>query len=257
MRLGIGLGLVFAISACVYSAPQSSQPLPSVQSADAYYIGLCEARASALKTDPAAAQADAFEPAIAWLNEQCMALGFDMQPAATAQQTETFGPLTTFIGKAYKGESTGDSAEKITDFQYWSWALGGTAILIQHVIADGSYGGDTYIYKDAETGKLVYVYITNMGFRTFSEIQFQPDGSYTTQEAVTGHASITSVRSTTRINADGTSVMTSQYLDNGTWVPGAGFNYAPTEEPMPDFKAKGVTPEAPAAPEEPIEPTTP
>lgn len=242
IRSGLAIALALCMSACIYEGPSSSAPLGPV-SADSYYQGLCEARAEALQSEADATVADGFEPAIDWLTEQCTALGFDMTSGPTEAQTETFGTLTQYIGNAYKGISNGDGEEPITDFQYWSWALGGTAILIEHVIADGSYGGDTYVYKDAKSGKLVYVYITNAGYRSEGEIQLLADGGFAAEETVTGHDTITRVRSTSIPKEDGTTVMTSQYLDAGTWVPGAGFTYSKTDEPLPVLKAKVKAPD--------------
>lgn len=155
-------------------------------------------------------------------------------PRPTALQTETFGPLTGFIGKSFKGYPSGENEPY--DLQKWEWALGGTSILIRHAMEDGSYGGDTYVYKDAASGDLVYVYITNAGFRTEGVMTVNEDGSFTAVEDVLGHATITQVSSTSRLNADGTTTMTSQYLKDGEWTDGHSFNYAATKEPLPTLK---------------------
>ncbi len=159
------------------------------------------------------------------------------QPAPTVQQVETFGPLANLVGKSFRGAPADGSTEPNPDTQTWEWALGGTAILIKHALADGAYGGDTYVYKDAKTGDLAYVYITNAGFRTEGVMFVNDDGSYTAEEAVEGHPSITKVRSTSVLNDDGTSVVTSEYLDNGEWKAGHAFIYSPTNETLPQLKA--------------------
>lgn len=159
------------------------------------------------------------------------------QPAPTELQVTTFGPLIDYIGGTYRGVPGEASSEALVDFQHWEWALGGTAIKISHAIEDGSYGGDTYIYKDAASGDLVYVYITNAGFRTEGIIVLNADGSYTAEEDVKGHATITKVRSTSRLNDDGSSTMTSEYLDAGEWVPGHNFVYTATDADLPQLKA--------------------
>ena len=152
----------------------------------------------------------------------------------TAKQIETFGELTQFVGKSFKGYPAGENEPY--DVQKWEWALGGTSILIRHAMADGSYGGDTYVYKDAASGDLTYVYITNAGFRTEGVMTVNEDGSFTAIEDVLGHETITQVSSTSRLNDDGTTTMTSQYLKDGEWTDDHSFNYAPTTEALPVIK---------------------
>ena len=160
----------------------------------------------------------------------------------TPLQVETFGALTDLVGKRFRGAPADGSTEPNPDTQSWEWALGGSAILIKHALADGSYGGDTYVYKDARTEDLVYVYITNAGFRTEGVMVVNDDGSFTAEEAVEGHPTITKVRSTSTLNADGTSSMTSEYFDGGTWKAGHAFIYSPTDEPLPRLKAPMAPP---------------
>ena len=162
----------------------------------------------------------------------------------TPEQRETFGSLTELIGKRFRGAPADGSTEPNPDTQSWEWALGGSAILIKHALADGSYGGDTYVYKDAQSEDLVYVYITNAGFRTEGVMVVNEDGSYTAEEAVEGHPTITKVRSTSTLNEDGTSSMTSEYLDAGEWKPGHAFIYSPTNDPLPKLKAAMPPPPA-------------
>ena len=153
-------------------------------------------------------------------------------PPSPAQR-EIFGPLADFVGQRFKGVPTGESTEINPDYQSWHWALGGSAILIKHAIDDGAYGGDTYVYKDARAGGLVYVYVTNAGFRTEGTMTLHDDGSYTAEEAVLGHDTITMVRSTSRKNADGTLTTTSELLENGEWRAGHSFTYSATTEHIP------------------------
>ncbi|MEM8616900.1 MAG: hypothetical protein AAGF20_08185 [Pseudomonadota bacterium] len=160
---------------------------------------------------------------------------------ATPLQRETFGALVNYIGKTLRGEPSADSGERKADIQQWSWALGGTAIKISHALEDGSYGGDTYVYKDAESGDLVYVYITNAGFRTEGVILLNEDGSYSAEEAVNGHPTITKVRSTSKLNEDGSSAMQSEYLDDGEWKPGHSFTYVRTDQPLPRLSVPAPT----------------
>ncbi|GAB5459746.1 MAG: hypothetical protein Hens3KO_27760 [Henriciella sp.] len=156
----------------------------------------------------------------------------------TAFQTEAFDALIPLIGKTFRGTPVTDDENAPADIQKWSWALGGNAILIQHAIEDGSYGGDSYVYKDAATGGLVYVYITSAGFRTEGTITVAEDGSFTAEEDVKGHPSITKVRSTSHLDIDGPGTMTSEYLDNGVWVQGHAFDYLATDEALPLIKVQ-------------------
>ena len=165
-----------------------------------------------------------------------------MENTPTELQLETVGSLSSLVGSRLRGTPTDGSTERAADVQQWEWALGGTAILIQHALEDGSYGGDTYVYKDAATGELVYVYITNAGFRTEGVMRVNEDGSFTAEEDVSGHESITKVRSTSVINEDGPTSMTSEYLSDGEWVPGHAFTYVPTDQPLPSLTPK--TPDA-------------
>lgn len=157
---------------------------------------------------------------------------------ATDAQRETFGPLADLPGQRFRGVPTDGSSERQDDFQQWQWALGGAAILIRHALADGSYGGDTYVYKDSESENLVYVYITNAGFRTEGVISINEDGSFAAEEDVAGHPSIKKVRSTSTFGDDGKIYMTSEYLDGGNWVTGHSFTYEQTLQDLPALIAK-------------------
>ena len=172
----------------------------------------------------------------------CIGGGEEHLKAYRPLNKETFGALASLVGLRLRGTPEDGSSERAPDIQQWEWALGGTAILIRHALEDGSYGGDTYVYKDAASGDLVYVYITNAGFRTEGVIQLNDDASYTAEEDVAGHPTITKVRSTSVINGDGSTNMSSQYFDGGEWVPGHAFTYVPTDKPLPRLSAK--TPKA-------------
>jgi hypothetical protein len=144
---------------------------------------------------------------------------------------ETFGALLDMVGMCYRGIPVGGSTERKPDIQHWQWALGDTAILIRHALEDGSYGGDTYIYKDAESGKLVYVYITNAGFRTEGVIELSDDSGFTAEEAVTGHPTITKVRSISSFKDDGSIHVASELFEDGQWGAGHAFTYNRTSTP--------------------------
>lgn len=153
----------------------------------------------------------------------------------TEQQKADFGTLAQYVGQTFKGAPTAQSDEASVDTQKWEWALGGKAILIRHALADGSYGGDTYVYKDAKSGALTYVYITNAGFHTVGEMTPTENG-WIAEEAVTGHDTITRVRSTSVVDEAGVWTMTSEVLTSGEWQPGHAFEYVPTSDPLPVLK---------------------
>ena len=150
--------------------------------------------------------------------------------------------MADMVGRRFKGSPASGSTEPLIDYQSWEWALGGTAILIRHVLSDGSYGVDTYVYRNAETGALDYVYITNSGFRTEGSFTLADDGSWIAEEDVIGQGDITKVRSTGRILPDGSTETVSEYLKGGQWVPGHSFRYEETSEAMPRLKAPSRTP---------------
>ena len=165
------------------------------------------------------------------------ALGAIAQRSAppTDKQIADFGNLANYVGLTMKGAPTEQSDEQFTDVQKWEWALGGDAILIRHALEDGSYGGDTYVYKDAKTDNLTYVYITNAGFHTVGEM-VPTDNGWIAEEDVIGHAEITKVRSTSIVHEDKSTSMTSEYLKAGEWVPGHAFEYQVTDDPLPALK---------------------
>jgi len=146
---------------------------------------------------------------------------------------DKFGPLAALIGRCYKGTPTGESVEQIADIQYWSTALGGAAITIEHALEDGSYGGISYVYPKARSDDFTYIYITNTGFHTQGTIILDSDGSFTASETVDGHPTITEVRSATQFDESGLTSMTSKFLDDGIWKPGPGFTHEVTTQAFP------------------------
>lgn len=155
--------------------------------------------------------------------------------APTVQQRADFGTLADFVGKTLTGSPSAGSSEQFTDVQTWEWTLGGKAILIRHALADGSYGGHTYVYKDQASEMLKYVYVTNSGFHTVGDMS-STDTGWVAEEAVSGHDGITRVRSTSTLHEDGSTTMTSEYLKDGEWVDGHGFEYTETNDPLPALK---------------------
>ena len=171
--------------------------------------------------DPVEVRADSFERGV----------------SPSAKQIEDFGSLAGYVGMTMTGSPTAESDEQFTDVQTWEWALGGKAILIRHALEDGSYGGDTYVYKDAKSEQLTYVYITNAGFHTVGEMTPTENG-WIAEEAVTGHPEITKVRSISIVHEDRSTSMTSEYFKAGKWVPGTAFEYKATNDPLPALKSE-------------------
>ncbi|WP_370172186.1 MULTISPECIES: hypothetical protein [Hyphomonas] len=148
-----------------------------------------------------------------------------------------FGMLASLVGTRWYGEP-GD-ADKVqgqpADYSEWNWDLGGSVLVNRHVLADGSYGGVTYVQKNRASGQLDYVYITSAGFRTSGSFTLNDDGSWTAYETVTGLNDIIGVRSTGRLTEDGALVSVSEFETRDGWKPGHEFRYEPTIEPMPEL----------------------
>lgn len=157
----------------------------------------------------------------------------------TAWQKETFGSLAELVGKTFLGGPGGDSSEQTADVQYWSWAVGGSVLSITHALEDGSYGGETLVYRDNSTDGLAYVYVTDGGFMTQGSFTLDDEGGWVAEEEVTGHPTITKVRSTGVMKETGELVSTSEYFQNGEWVAGNNFTYREVVGRRPEFDAPG------------------
>lgn len=156
-------------------------------------------------------------------------------PAATARQADIFGPLADLAGTRWYAVPAEGSTEAVGDLQHWYWEFGGNVLAQRHGLEDGSYGGVTYIYPNGETGALDFVYVTSGGFHTVGGFEVNEDGSWTAIEDVTGHDTITKVRSTGRIDPEGTLHTRSEYLKSGEWIAGHAFTGMPTDRPVPDI----------------------
>lgn len=148
-----------------------------------------------------------------------------------------FGMLASLVGTRWYGEPGEADKEhgQPADYSEWFWDLGGSVLVNRHVLADGSYGGVTYVQKNKASGELDYVYITSAGFRTSGSFTLNDDGSWTAYEAVTGLKDIIGVRSTGRMTEDGALVSVSEFETRDGWKPGHEFRYERTAEPMPDL----------------------
>lgn len=151
--------------------------------------------------------------------------------APTDWQRATFGALADLAGKGYRGEGINPDGSTFTDHQVWEWALSGHVLRCTHALGDGSYGGETLIYPDAQGG-LAYVYVTIAGFRTEGTMSLAPDGGWVAMEAVTGHPTITRVRSTGRIEPDASLTSTAEFEQDGAFVPGHSFTYRQIDPPF-------------------------
>lgn len=149
-----------------------------------------------------------------------------------------FGALETLVGKTWRSVPVGEGEGGPADVSRWSRDLGGRVLVNRHVLEDGSYGGVTYVYENAQTGSLDYVYVTSGGFHTSGSFELGEDGSWTAEEEVTGHETITRVRSTGRITPDGQMAMTSEYFANGEWMPGRNVVYGPTSQALPELSGR-------------------
>ncbi|MEO1964249.1 hypothetical protein [Hyphomonas sp.] len=157
-----------------------------------------------------------------------------------------FGVLADLAGTRWRGEPGDADREhgQPADYFEWDWDLGGSVLVNRHVLEDGSYGGVTYVQLSRTPGVLDYVYITSANFRTSGTFTLNPDGSWIAEEEVKGLPHILKVRSTGRINADGTLSSVSEFLgDDGEWGPGHAFTYSPTDQPLPDLMPAGKAPE--------------
>jgi len=160
-------------------------------------------------------------------------------PAApTAAQAAAFGALSGLAGKTWRSEAAAGTDGGPADISRWGWDLGGRVMVNRHALEDGSYGGVTYVYENGQTGSLDYVYVTSAGFHTTGSFELGDDGSWTAEEAVTGHDTITRVRSTGRLTADGQMSMTSEYFAKGEWSPGRDVIYVPVDAKIPEITGK-------------------
>lgn len=144
-------------------------------------------------------------------------------PAAEARAEDPFRPLYPLIGRTWRG--TNITQEGVEDVVRWEWAVGGHAVRAVHAVNGGVYGGETLVFADRDTGRLIFHYFTSGGFHTTGEIVPAADGSLEIAEAVHGVDGLESLRSTMRINADGTYETRGLVERDGAWEPFGGFDY--------------------------------
>ncbi|MFO1501657.1 MAG: hypothetical protein U1G07_25300 [Verrucomicrobiota bacterium] len=138
-------------------------------------------------------------------------------------------PLRPLLDKIWKGEFKNAKPEQpVVDIAQWQRALNGQAVRILHSINDGVYGGESIVRWDEPKQQVTYYYFTTAGFMTIGVLKSQ-GGKLITHETVTGSAEgITEVRGTSEIRSDGTLQVKTEYLKNGTWVPGREVTYYET-----------------------------
>lgn len=121
-----------------------------------------------------------------------------VKPALSDLQADRFGALSGLVGKTWRSAPAQAGETGPADLSRRSWDLGGRILVNRHALEDGSYGGVTDVYENAQTGALDYVHVASAGFHTSGSCELGDDASWTAEEAVTGHDTITRVRSTGR-----------------------------------------------------------
>jgi hypothetical protein len=162
-----------------------------------------------------------------WPGMLALSLALSTAAAAAEDLAAPLEPLRPFLGKTWRGEMPGSTAEKPSiDVSRWERALNGQAVRILHSVNQGEYGGETIIFWDAAEKSLAFYYFTTAGFYTHGTMSF--DGSrLVSHEMVTGNENgITEVRSTGEVLPDGRLHSKAEYLQNGEWVPGHEFYYS-------------------------------
>lgn len=144
-------------------------------------------------------------------------------PAAEARAEDPFRPLYLLIGRTWRG--TGIGPDAVEDIVRWEWAVGGHAVRAVHAVNGGVYGGETLIFPDRDSGRLIFHYFTSGGFHTTDDIAVAADGSLEINEAVHGVEGLESLRSTMRIATDGTYTTRGLVEREGQWVEFGGFDY--------------------------------
>ena len=150
-----------------------------------------------------------------------LALGAD-QPRLDSH-LEGLRPL---LEKTWKGPFKNSTPEKpIVDVMRWERALNGQAVRILHSINNGLYGGESIVRWDEAKQQVVYHYFTTAGFSTTGTMQFEGK-KILSHEVVSGSSEgVTETRGVSQLLPDGGLQVKSEYLKNGTWVPGHEATY--------------------------------
>ena len=147
-----------------------------------------------------------------------------------------FDPLLPLLGKTWRGVFAGSTPEKpVVDITRWELALNGQVVRILHSINHGEYGGETIILRDDAQG-LIYFYFTTAGFYTRGTLTFE-GSKIITHEVVTGNqGGIKEVKGISELLQDGRLWVRTEYLQNGSWVPGRETFYVEAPEAEVRFK---------------------
>ena len=144
-------------------------------------------------------------------------------PAAEAAVEDPFRPLHPLIGRTWRGSSVGPNT--VEDVVRWEWAVGGHAVRAVHAVNGGGYGGESLIFPDRDSRRLIFHYFTSGGFHTTGEMTVTPDGVIEITETVHGVEGLERLRSTMTVVDDGTYRTRSQVERDGAWVDFGGFDY--------------------------------
>lgn len=146
-------------------------------------------------------------------------------PAAARTGQALFDPIRPLIGQTWRG--TGAGPNRATDIMRWDWVVGGHAVQVIHAVNGGVYGGQTLIFPDKDTGRLIFHYFTTGGFHTTGFIEPGPDGSIDIDETVHGLDGIEQQRSRGRFGPDGSYHTRGLRQQGDQWVEFGGFDYVP------------------------------
>ena len=159
--------------------------------------------------------------------------GEPTQASTTEPPTDLFEHIAPLVGTTWRAEGVGENGEAVVDVARWEWILGGRAVRVVHSINDGAYGGQSTIYFDPAEEVYRQHYVTTGGFRTEGILHVENEAMIGV-EVVAGHPTISRVRSRSEL-VDGVLHVRSEYLENGEWTEGHGFEYRPAPEVEPIF----------------------
>lgn len=145
-------------------------------------------------------------------------------------------PLRPYLGKTWRGVLSQPGQPEMLDISHWERALNGNAVKIRHSVNKGQYGGETMVFFDKKLKQLRYFYFTTAGFYTHGTMKFDEKNSIlAAEEQVENNDNgITRVRSTSKLSAD-TLQVSSEYLQNGTWVSGHRATYTVAPDAHVEF----------------------
>ena len=150
--------------------------------------------------------------------------------ARDVELEEHLKPFEFLLGQTWKGTFSNSTPENpMVDVARWEAILDGKVLRGSHSLNQGQYAGETMLIWDANKNSLVYFYFTNAGFYTQGTMKLEK-GAIVGHEYVTGHESITEVRSEMVPRKAGGFLVVSSYLTNGEWVTGHEAVYEAVED---------------------------